>query len=120
MKVAKKKVRMQTPLVIPILDLERPLEKMLKKVEYIAIKCHNNPGDDDSGSYEINPSYNEGGSPEEWFVWNDKLLKPLKSQGISTGSQRYTLTKGLLPGDAKATFNQATLYIDIYTDDNFN
>ena len=31
MKIAKKKGRMQTPLVNPIIDLERPLEKILKK-----------------------------------------------------------------------------------------
>ena len=37
-KIAKKKVRMQSPLVNPIIDLERPLEKVLKKGEYIAIK----------------------------------------------------------------------------------
>ena len=31
MKIAKKKARMQSPLVNPIIDLERPLEKVLKK-----------------------------------------------------------------------------------------
>ena len=39
MKIAKKKVRMQSPLVNPIIDLKRLLEKTLKKGEYIAIKC---------------------------------------------------------------------------------
>ena len=65
MKIAKKKVRMRTPLVNPIIDLGRPLEKVLKKGKYIAIKCHNTPGDNDSGSYEINFPYYGGGSPEE-------------------------------------------------------
>ena len=45
---------MQSPLVIPIIKLKRPLEKALKKGKYIAIKCHNIPGNNDSGSYEIN------------------------------------------------------------------
>ena len=68
MKIAKKKVRMQSPLVNPIIYLERPLEKVLKKGEYIAIKCYNSPGDNDSGSYDINlPSYG-GGLPVEWLV----------------------------------------------------
>ena len=40
MKIAKKKVRMQTPIVNAIINLERPLEKVLKTGEYIAIKCH--------------------------------------------------------------------------------
>ena len=65
MKIAKKKVSMKPQLVNPIIDLERPFEKLLKKGEYIAIKCHNTPGDKDSGSYEINFPYSGGGSPEE-------------------------------------------------------
>ena len=76
---------MQTPLVNPIIDLVMPLEKVLKKGEYITIKCHNTTGDNDSGSYQINLSYYRGGSPEEWLVGKDKLLKALDGQGISTG-----------------------------------
>ena len=57
MKIVKKKVRMQTPLVNPIIHLERPLKKVLKKGEYIAIQCYITPGDNDSGSYEINIPY---------------------------------------------------------------
>ena len=68
MKIAKKKVRMQISLVNRIIDLERPLEKVLKKYEYIAIKCHNTPGNNDSGFYISNLSYYGGGSPEEWLV----------------------------------------------------
>ena len=69
---AKKKIRMQTPLVNPIIDLERLFEKIPKKGEYIVIKCYNTPGDNDSGCYEINLPYYGGGSPEEWLVWKDK------------------------------------------------
>ena len=54
---------MTTPLVNPIIDLERPLENVLKKDECIAIKCHNTPGDNGSGSYEIDLPYYGGGSP---------------------------------------------------------
>ena len=97
-------VWMQTPLANSIINQERPLEKVLKKGEYIA-KYHNIPGDNDSGSYEIYLPYYGGGSPEEWLVWKDKLLKALDGQSISTGPQRYTFTERLLTGDAKATFN---------------
>ena len=65
MKIAKKKVQMQSPLKNQMIDLERWLEKVLKKGDYIAIKCHNTPGDNDSGFYEINLPYYGGGSPEE-------------------------------------------------------
>ena len=65
MKIAKKKVWIQSPLVNPIIDLERKLEKVLKKGEYKAIKCHNTPAINNSGSYEIDLPYYGGGSPEE-------------------------------------------------------
>ena len=87
MKIAKKKFRIKTPLVIPIIDLERLLEKVLRKGEYIAIKFHDTPGDNDSGSYEINLPCYGGGSSEESLVWKDKLLKALDGQSISTGPQ---------------------------------
>ena len=54
MKIAKKKFKVSTPLLNPIIDLEMPLEKILKKGEHIATKYHNTPGDNDSRSYEIN------------------------------------------------------------------
>ena len=120
MKIAKKKVRIQSPLFNPIINLERPLEKVLKKGKYISIKFHNIPGDNDSGSYEINLSYYGGGLPEEWFVWKDKILKALDDQSISTGPLRYIFTERLLTGDAKATLSHAALDIGIRTVDNLN
>ena len=68
MKIAKKKVKIQSPLVNPAVDLKRPLEKVHKKEEYITIKCHNTPSDNDSESYEISLPYYGGGSPDEWLV----------------------------------------------------
>ena len=101
MKIAKKKVQMQSPLVNPIIDLERPLVKVLKKEEYIAIKCQYTPGDNDSGSCEINLPYFGGGTPEEWLVRKNKLLKALDGQNISTGPLRYMFSERLVTGDAK-------------------
>ena len=119
MKIAKKKVRIQSFLVNPIINLERPLEKVLKKGQYIAIKCHYTPGDNDSGSYEINIPYYGGGLPGEWLVWKDRLLKALDGKSISTVPLQHTFTERLLSGDAKATFNQFAMDIGICTD-NFN
>ena len=48
MKTSKKNVKFQNPLVNPIIDQERLLENILKKGEYIALKCHNTPGDNNS------------------------------------------------------------------------
>ena len=87
----------------------------------MTIKCHNTPGDNDSGAYEINIPYYGGGSSGKWLVCKDKLLKAfLDGQSISTGPQRYTFTERIFTGDVKATFNQAALDIRICTVDNFN
>ena len=59
------------------------------------IRLHNTPGDNDSGSYEINLPYYGGGTPKEWLVWKDKLLKALDGQSIGMGPLRHTFTKGL-------------------------
>ena len=54
MKIAKKKVRIQTPLVNLIIDLKRLIKR-------VAIKSQNTLGDNDSESYDINlPYYGEG------------------------------------------------------------
>ena len=68
MKIAKKNVSIQSLLVNPIIYLKWPLEERLKKIEYIAIKCHNTPGNNDSRSDEINLCYYGGKSPEVWVV----------------------------------------------------
>ena len=52
----------------------------------IAIKCHNTPCDNDSGSYDIKFPFYGGGSSEEWLVWKYNLLKALDGQGINIGS----------------------------------
>ena len=113
-------MRTQTPLVNPNIDLERPLEKVLKEGEYIVIKCYNTPGDNDFGSYEINLPYYEGRSSEEWLGWRDKLLKALDGQSLSMRPLRFTFTERILTDDAKATFDQTALSIGICTIDNFN
>ena len=77
-------------------------------------RSHNIHGVNDIGSYQINLPYYREGSPEEWLVWKDKLLKALDGQSIITGPQRNMFTERLLTCDAKATFNQAALDIGIH------
>ena len=60
------------------------------------IKYHNTPGNKDNGSYGINLPYYGGGSPEEWLVEKDTLLKALDGQGIGMGPLRYSFTGCLL------------------------
>ena len=78
MKIAKNKVRFQTPFLNPIIVLEKLLKKSLKKRACITIKCHHTPGDNDSESYEINFYHCGGGSPEEWLVWKGQITQGLR------------------------------------------
>ena len=48
-----------------IIDLDRLLKKILKKGEYIAIKYHDTPDDNDSRSCKITLPYYGGGSSKE-------------------------------------------------------
>ena len=73
----------------PIIGLERPPEKIVKKGEYKAIKCHNTPGDNDIGSYEIKIPYYGGGSPVEW-------KKGQTMQGLRWTSNQYGTSKVLV------------------------
>ena len=43
-----KKAKIRTHLINPIIKQEMLIEKVLRKVEYIAIKCHNKPDVNDS------------------------------------------------------------------------
>ena len=101
--------------LIQSLTLNSWLRRCKRKGEYIAIKYHYTPSNNDSGSYEINLPYYGGGTPEEWLAW-----KVRNGRSITTGPLRYTFTDHFVPGDAKATFNQAVLGIGICTVDNFN
>ena len=85
---------MQSPLVNPIIALERPLET-----------CCYTADDNDSVSYEINLPYYGGGSSEVWLVWKGTLLKALDGQSISAGPLGNIFTEKLSTGGAKATFN---------------
>ena len=42
------KVKFRAPLVNPIIDLRRSYENILKIGEYIEIKCHNTPSDNNT------------------------------------------------------------------------
>ena len=113
MKIAKKSMGNQSPLVSPKSTWKSQLRRFSKKGECIAIKYHNTTGDNNSGSYEINLPYYGAGSAKEWLVWKDRLLKGLDGKNISTWPLRYTFTKQLLIGIEKATFNKTTLDIGI-------
>ena len=120
MTIAQKKSSFRLLKLIQSLTWNGRLKKCYKKVVYISFKCYNTPGDNETEFYEINLPYYGEGSPEEWLVGKDKLVKFLDGQGISTELHSYTFSERLLTSDEKATFNQTALDIGIRTVDNFN
>ena len=63
--ILKKIVTFRAPLVIKFINMEMLLETFLNNGVYIAIKCQNDPDDNDSRSYKINLPYYNGGSLEK-------------------------------------------------------
>ena len=77
LKIVKKKVKFQSYLMNPIINLGQMLEEILSKHKCTSIKDHNIPGDNDSGSYENNLSYYGKELPEEQLVCCPMLRQEL-------------------------------------------
>ena len=63
-----------TRLLKPDIGLKRPEKKDEGKHDK-KIKCHTNPGDADSNTYEITMAYFKDGTPEEWLLFKKKLTQ---------------------------------------------
>ena len=83
-------------------------------------KSHYVPVHFESVTYEIKFVYYGEGKPEEKLPWQEKPIKVLDGQGISSKPRRYSFTKQLLIGDTKVTFTRAIKYLHTQTVDKFN
>ena len=72
------------------------------------IKCHTNPIETDSTTYEISMAYFRDGTPKEWLVFKKKISRCMIGQYTTTGSTKYALARWLLAGCALAVFSHAT------------
>ena len=101
----KKGTKVVSPMVRPIISLERPEAKeKIPPSEYIEHKCHNDPGDIKSGQYVVKiPRYGSG-TPEDWLIFIDLCKKALVGQNVTTGPPMYAFMDRVLKGDAKAEF----------------
>ena len=68
MKIAKRKLKKNTHLVNSIINLKRPIEKVLEKGNYIATKYHDAFGEMDSEIYEDHLSYYGGNICDECLI----------------------------------------------------
>ena len=62
-----RKTRMK--IYIPPIPLEKPFDKKLAIGKYLNIKCHTNPTDKDSTTYNFPLPIFKKGSVEEYLIW---------------------------------------------------
>ena len=119
MKIAKKKVK-GTTLIKPAITLARPEIERLKTGQYLTLKCQNTPGDANSTKYDLSIPYFGTGTPEEWLMFQDNLLKGIAGQNITEAEGKYKLIESLLIGDALTVFNTKSVERGRRTDNNFS
>lgn len=103
----------------PAIALERPEKEKLLPGMYVKHKCYATPGNPDTPVYEIQLPYFGSGTPEDWLVFRDLLVKVLTGQNITDGPGRYQLTERSLIGDALAAFRLKTVEYGARTAANF-
>ena len=91
----------------PPIPLERPAVKELKKQEYLTMKLRSDPADANSQTYDLTIQFFRTGTPEEWLLFQRDLHRVLNGQNITTGPQKFTMTRRLIQGDTLAVFNTA-------------
>ena len=114
----KNTTRSGTRLVTPAIGLDRPDETEAGKFDE-KVKCRTNPGDASSTTYEIGMTYFKEGSPEEWLVWKNRLMRCLEGQGATAGPSSFLLTRRLLMGRALAEFNSTAMVRTTETRENY-
>lgn len=91
----------------PPIPLERPAVKELKKQEYLTMKLRSDPADANSQTYDLTIQFFRTGTPEEWLLFQRDLHRVLNGQNITTGPQKFTMTRRLIHGDTLAVFDAA-------------
>ncbi len=95
------------PSVPPLIPLEQPTVKELKKQEYLTMKLRSDPTDANSQTYDLTIQFFRTGTPEEWLLFQRDLNRVLIGQNITTGPQKFAMIRRLITGDTLAVFNNA-------------
>jgi hypothetical protein len=93
--------------VQPVIGLERPSKKELKKDECLTFKLRSSPNDANSLTYEITVPFFRNGSPEELLLFLKLVDRVLAGTNTTSGPNKYALIRRLLQGDALTAFNNA-------------
>ena len=92
----------------PVIPIQRPVAKELKKTDYMAVKCRITPNDNDSAVYELNVPYFNTGTAEEFLNWRENLSKVVTGQNITEVADKFATVRRLLKGDALTAFQNIT------------
>ena len=103
---AERKQKSDKRYVPPVISLDRPTEKELKKDDYMSYKLRVHPNDDNSPTYDLTVPFFRGGTPEELLMFIDRLSKVIQGQNLTNAPPRYALARRCLLGDALAAFNE--------------
>lgn len=76
------------------------------KGEYTTLKLRADPADAQSPTREIQIAYFQEGTVEQWLEFLTALRAVFQGQALTTGPQRYSMTRTLLKGDPLTFFNQ--------------
>lgn len=91
----------------PLIPLERPEKKILKKSEYITLKLQSNPTEKESQTYDLILPYYNSATPEEWLEFCSTLDKAIAGQNITKSSNMFSMAGRVLQGDALASFEES-------------
>lgn len=105
--------------IVPPISLVKPDPVDPVKGEYTTLKLRADPADAQSPTREIQIAYFQEGTVEQWLEFLTALRAVFQGQSLTTGPQRYNMTRTLLKGDPLAFFNQKATAIGNETVANF-
>ena len=86
----------------------QPEETPVKRDVYNKFMLKSDPADANSNTYDFQVQHFKGGTPERTLIFFRHLNQVITGQGLTTGPQKFTVTRTLLKGEALRVFEQST------------
>ena len=99
-----KKNGLQAP---PIPYEQQECSKDKDREDVSTFKLRTNPTDKDSQIYDMKVLTFKSGTVEEYILWKKDLKKVLMGQNVTSGPNKFAMTRRVLDGDALAAFEKA-------------
>ena len=120
MKVTPPKQKNTKRFIQPVIPLERPEKKSLKKDDVLAFKLRSTPADPASMTYELTIPYFCSGTPEELLKFLELVDRAILGTNTVNGPDKYALIRRLLQGDPLSAFNNAANARGVENNDNYD